>query len=70
MALESIDVQVIKEVSTALNLFESGGLDDAILSGEIAKQYVDHEAYVVEPEARTNFLQFNYTDVPMISNEN
>lgn len=69
VALESIDVQVIKEVSTALNLFESGGLDDAILSGEIAKQYVDHEAYVVEPEARTNFLQFNYTDVPMISNE-
>lgn len=68
ITLNTIDVQVIKEVSTALNLFESGGLDDAILSGEIAKQYVDHEAYIVEPEARTNFLQFNYTDVPMFSN--
>lgn len=68
ITLDKIDVQVIKEVSTALNLFESGGLDDAILSGESAKQYVDNEAYVVEPEARTNYLQFNYTDVPMFSN--
>ncbi len=68
ITLDTIDVQVIKEVSTALNLFESGGLDDAIISGESAKQYVDNEAYVVEPEARTNYLQFNYTDVPMFSN--
>ena len=66
--LDSISVQVIKEVSTALNLFESGQLDDAILSGETAKQYTSHEAYVVEPEARTNFLEFNYTDNPIFSN--
>lgn len=40
--VETIEVQVMKEVSTNVNLFEAGKIDNAILTGETVKQFADH----------------------------
>ena len=57
--LDEINVEVIKETSTALNLYDSGQLDRVNLTGEFAKQFQGNEDYVVETEARSSYLQFN-----------
>ncbi|WP_035051871.1 peptide ABC transporter substrate-binding protein [Carnobacterium pleistocenium] len=59
VALEEINVEVIKETSTALNLYDSGQIDRVNLTGEFAKQYQDNADYTVETEARTSYLQLN-----------
>ena len=57
--LDKINVEVIKETSTALNLYDSDQLDRVNLTGEFAKQFQDDEEYVIETEARSSYLQFN-----------
>ncbi|MCA9765321.1 MAG: peptide ABC transporter substrate-binding protein [Carnobacterium sp.] len=57
--LDKINVEVIKETSTALNLYDSGQLDRVNLTGEFAKQFQGNDDYVVETEARSSYLQFN-----------
>lgn len=58
--LDNIHVQVIKETSTAVNLFESGQLDNALLTGEYAKQFQSDERYLIEDVANTTSLEFNF----------
>ncbi|WP_277630979.1 peptide ABC transporter substrate-binding protein [Atopococcus tabaci] len=58
--LDEVNVQVIKETSTALNLFESGQVDNAHLTGQLVKQYADNEHLVVQPKARTAYVEFNW----------
>ncbi|BDP78294.1 hypothetical protein EfmAA242_25220 [Enterococcus faecium] len=43
--LSEIKVSVVKESSTALNLFKDGQADDVILSGELAQQNANDPAY-------------------------
>lgn len=57
--LSKIDVSVVKESSTALNLFKDGKADDIVLSGELAQQMANDPAYVTEPEATTSYLEMN-----------
>ena len=57
--LDQIKVSVVKESSTALNLFKDGQADDVILSGELAQQNANDEAYQSMSEARTSYLEFN-----------
>lgn len=52
-------MQVTKETGTALNLYESGQLDNVLLSGEYALQMQGREDYLTENIANTSFLQFN-----------
>ncbi|API88537.1 peptide ABC transporter substrate-binding protein [Marinilactibacillus sp. 15R] len=58
--LDTINVQVIKETSTAVNLFEAGEVDNAQLTGDIVQQYADDENVVVQKKARTSYLEFNW----------
>lgn len=60
--LDEINVQVIKETSTAVNLFESGQIDNAQLTGEMVKQYAGNENIVVQKKARTAYLEFNWAN--------
>ncbi|MEG0443363.1 MAG: peptide ABC transporter substrate-binding protein [Carnobacterium sp.] len=60
VALDTINVQVIKETSTAVNLFEGGQVDNAHLTGEMVKQYAGDENVVVQKKARTAYLEFNW----------
>lgn len=57
--LSKIDVSVVKESSTALNLFKDGKADDIILSGELAQQMANDKAFTPEPEATTSYLELN-----------
>lgn len=57
--LETVNFEVVSESSTAYNLFEDGQIDDVTLSGELALQNVDHEAYVTKESAMTQYLEMN-----------
>ncbi len=56
---EEIHFQVIKETSTALNLFEDDQLDVAIVTGEIAKQMQDSETFQSYPAATMDYIRLN-----------
>ncbi|MBO0424184.1 peptide ABC transporter substrate-binding protein [Enterococcus plantarum] len=60
--LDKIEVTVVKEAPTSLNLFQDGQADDVILSGELAKQMADDPELVIEKDARTSYLEFNQRD--------
>jgi oligopeptide transport system substrate-binding protein len=57
--LETINVDVVKETSTALNLYQSGEKDRAGLSGEFAMQYADDPEVIKELEPTLFYLKFN-----------
>jgi oligopeptide transport system substrate-binding protein len=59
VSLQTINVSVVKESATALNLFQDGQADDVILTGELAQQMANDEAFVSEPLARTSYIEFN-----------
>ena len=59
--LNKIENQVVKESSTSVNLFESGEVDDILLTGELAKQYKDNPAFVSLEKAGTTYLSYNQT---------
>ncbi|MHC5226815.1 peptide ABC transporter substrate-binding protein [Enterococcus sp. LJL99] len=61
VTMDSIDVEVIKEAGTALNLFESGQIDDIIVSGEQAQQLKDSKEFIAQLQSNTMWLQFNQT---------
>ena len=60
--LDAINVSVIKESSTGLNLFNDGQLDDVTLTGELAQQNANEEAYTVDKMSRTTYLEMNQRD--------
>ena len=60
IAIDTINVQVIKEVTTNVNLYESGQVDNAILQGELARQYSNHDDLVQTEYAGTMYIYFNY----------
>lgn len=57
--LQTINVSVVKESATSLNLFQDGQADDVILTGELAQQMANDEAFVSEPLARTSYIELN-----------
>ncbi|TWT27980.1 peptide ABC transporter substrate-binding protein [Planomicrobium sp. CPCC 101110] len=57
--LETINVDVVKEPATAVNLYNSGEKDRALLTGEFALQYADNEEVVKELEPTIFYLKFN-----------
>ncbi|MGC6769139.1 peptide ABC transporter substrate-binding protein [Enterococcus sp. LJL51] len=70
---DKIHYEVVKEASTALNLFEDGQLDVATITGEIAKQNQNNEDFHSYPTATMNYIRLNQTrdgkDTPL-KNEN
>ncbi|KAF1304098.1 peptide ABC transporter substrate-binding protein [Candidatus Enterococcus willemsii] len=70
---DKIHYEVIKETSTALNLFNDGQLDVATLTGELAKQNSTNENFHSYPTATMNYIRLNQKragkDTPL-KNEN
>lgn len=56
---DHIHYEVIKEASTALNLFEDGQLDVATITGELAKQNQSNPDYHSYPTATMNYIRLN-----------
>ncbi|MHC5374171.1 ABC transporter substrate-binding protein [Enterococcus sp. LJL120] len=59
VTIEAVNISVVKESSTGLNLFDTGEADDVVLSGELAIQNANHENYVTQPGATTQYLEMN-----------
>ncbi|MCB5954539.1 peptide ABC transporter substrate-binding protein [Enterococcus sp. CWB-B31] len=60
--LEEVQVSVVKEAPTSLNLFQDGQTDDVILTGELAQQMANDPEYVSQKEASTQYLELNQID--------
>ena len=57
--MDTIKYQVVKDSSTALNLYNSKKLDVTTISGTQVAQYKNNKAYVLRKEASTFYLQLN-----------
>ncbi|GMG64583.1 peptide ABC transporter substrate-binding protein [Tetragenococcus halophilus] len=60
--LDKINVSVVKESSTGLNLFRDGQTDDVVLTGELAQQNANDPEYQSVKEARTSYVELNQED--------
>ena len=67
--LDEINTQVVKEVGTGLNLFESGELDSINLSGDFVAQYTENPDFKTNGKAWINYIEVNHA-VPELANEN
>ena len=56
---DNIHYEVVKEASTALNLYEDGQLDIATINGEIAKQNQENPDFHSYPTATMNYIRLN-----------
>lgn len=57
--MKEVQATVVKEASTALNLYEDGQLDDVIISGELAKQYAEDDSFAGDKDGRVVYLETN-----------
>ena len=57
--MKEVQATVVKEASTALNLYEDGQLDDVIITGELAKQYANDPGFVGDKDGRVVYLDTN-----------
>lgn len=57
--VDQINVQVVKEPGAAVNLFDTGKLDRATLTGDYAKQKKNDDDYKTELDAFVYYLKFN-----------
>lgn len=67
--LERVEVEVISETSTGLNLYENDELDMTSLTGEYVPQYNTHEEYHTQMSAASNYFDLNEED-PALANVN
>ena len=57
--LDTINFDVVKETSTALNLYETGGIDRMKLTGEYVQTQQGNEDLIVEPTSSVFYFKFN-----------
>jgi oligopeptide transport system substrate-binding protein len=67
--LDEITTQVVKEVGTGLNLYESGTLDSISLSGDFVAQYTENADFKTNDKAWIYYIEVNH-EVPELANEN
>nr|WP_176757509.1 peptide ABC transporter substrate-binding protein [Salimicrobium halophilum] len=68
--LEEIDVKVIKETSTAVNLFQTGELDQAELNAEFVDEYRSSDHFQVVENPYLYFFKFNQETNEALANVN
>lgn len=57
--LQKINVNVVKDASTALNLFQDGQADDTYLSGDLAQQLRSDPNFVIQQAASIFYIELN-----------
>ncbi len=57
--MDTLNYQVVKDTSTALNLYNSKKLDVTTITGDQVAQYKNNKNYVLRKEASTFYLQLN-----------
>ncbi|MBC2287737.1 peptide ABC transporter substrate-binding protein [Listeria farberi] len=71
--VDTINMQVVKEPGAAVNLYSTGKLDRATLTGDYAKQKQNDDDYTTEKEAFIYYLKFNQKQAgksTLFANEN
>lgn len=67
--MDKIKVEVVKEDSTALNLFQDGQVDDIVISGELAQQMQTDEAFFSQEMSSVYYVEYNQ-DRENLKNQN
>lgn len=67
--LDEVNVNVVKESSTAVNLWETDELDRVELSSSYVDEYQDDESYFTEERPSIVFMRVNHNE-PAFKNEN
>lgn len=62
--VDEVSMKVIKETSTALNLYESGDLDRVYLSSNDVESFKDDDEFGTETQFVSWYLQFNFLEEP------
>ncbi|PAD34994.1 peptide ABC transporter substrate-binding protein [Terribacillus saccharophilus] len=57
--LEELNLTVVKDTSTGVNLYETGELDRAGLSADFVDQYINDANFITEPEPTVFYLKMN-----------
>jgi oligopeptide transport system substrate-binding protein len=68
--LDEINVKIVKDVATGVNLYETGQVDSAGLSAEFVDQYKDHEDLITRGDSAVFFLRINQGKRPELKNVN
>ena len=68
--IDKVTVKIVKDINTAVNLFETGELDYVELTGEQAVQYKNDPRKVILPSTVMNFLVLNEIRNPILANTN
>ncbi|ELK46470.1 peptide ABC transporter substrate-binding protein [Halobacillus sp. ACCC02827] len=66
--LDKIHAKVVKEVSTGVNLYESGEIDQTELNAEFVDQYSSDEAFQVVEKPYLYFFKFNQDNNEALAN--
>lgn len=67
--ISNVDVSVVKDESTAVNLFESGKIDYSSLSGEYISKYKDNPGYHSVNVNRVTNLEMGISSNPVLQNK-
>lgn len=69
--LDEVDINVVKEAGTALNMYEDGQINETYLSGELAQQNKDNPDFLSILQPNTFYIQYNLKkDDSILKNEN
>ena len=68
--LNRINIQVVKETGTGINLFESGAIDATSLSGEYIRQYIKNKDFHSVLSLTATNLELGISSSPTLQDEN
>lgn len=70
ISLKQINVQVVKETATGINLYQAGTIDGVTLSGDFIKQFKDDPGYINILALRATNLELGTSSNKNLQNEN
>lgn len=70
VAIDKIEVNVVKDASTDINLFESGKIDYTTLSGDYIQKYKDHPGFRTVPINGVTSVEMGISSNPILQNKN
>src|SRR5215211_2375871 len=68
--ISKVEAKVVKETDTAVNLYESGDLNETVIDTEFVTEYEGKPELVTKTEFATGWLTFNRNKAPLFKNEN
>lgn len=69
--LNEVDINVVKDAATALNMYEDGQINETYLSGELAQQNINNPDFLSILQPNTFYIQYNMKkDDSILKNEN